>query len=70
VGRWCAPPASNGPTIAAHAPDAAHPWRVLLRGVSDVRAVDGGTAQADPQGTLVTPPPGGTEVTIRHRAAS
>jgi hypothetical protein len=29
--------------------------------------VDGGTAQTDPQGTLVTPPPGAPEVTIRLR---
>ena len=60
----------DGPTIHAHAPGAAHPWRVLLRGVADVQAVDGGTAQADPQGTLVTPQPGATDVMIRLRAAS
>jgi alpha-D-xyloside xylohydrolase len=58
----------DGPTIHAHAPGATHPWRVLLRGVRDAQVVDGGTAQADPHGTLVTAQPGATAVTMRLRA--
>ncbi len=55
----------SGLTIHAAIPDATQPWRVLLRGVARVAAVDGGTAQADPQGTRVTPLPGATQVTMR-----
>jgi alpha-D-xyloside xylohydrolase len=59
----------DGPTIHAHAPGAAYPWRVLLRGIADVQAVDGGTAQAHSQGTLVTPQAGAAVVTMRLPAA-
>lgn len=40
-------------------------WRVLLRGVAGVRAIEGGHAQADPLGTLLIPDVGATSLTTR-----
>jgi alpha-D-xyloside xylohydrolase len=41
--------------IRMHATGATQPWRVLLRGVGAIHAVEGGTAQADGLGTLLIP---------------
>lgn len=39
-------------------------WRLLLRGILSVEGVDGGTAQAAPLGTLITPAAGAQRLTI------
>ena len=54
----------EGTAVHAQVQGTAEPWRLLLRGVTRVRAVDGGSATADAQGTLVTPDPGAMQVTV------
>jgi alpha-D-xyloside xylohydrolase len=57
--------ARRGATIHAHVAGATPSWRLLLRGIDRVASVEGGSAQAGAQGTLLTPPPGATALTIR-----
>ncbi|MBE0697453.1 MAG: alpha-xylosidase, partial [Anaerolineaceae bacterium] len=40
------------------------PWAVLLRGVTEVKKVDGGEAQSDALGTLITPKRGFSQISI------
>jgi alpha-D-xyloside xylohydrolase len=54
----------DGQWIDVRTSGASAGWRVLLRGVEAIQAVDGGTAQADDLGTLVLPAEGATKLTI------
>jgi alpha-D-xyloside xylohydrolase len=54
----------EGPQIRAHAPDAAVPWRVLLRGIGAIQTVEGGTPHANALGTLVVPEQGARRLLI------
>jgi alpha-D-xyloside xylohydrolase len=45
----------EGSRIRMEAPGAAKPWQLVLRGVTEVAAVEGGTWEADAQGVRVTP---------------
>jgi len=54
----------TGGEVRVEVAGSAAAWRVLLRGVSAVRSVEGGAAQWDALGTLVTPAAGLASVTV------
>ncbi len=58
VNRW-------GKAIHVTARGATRSWRVLLRGVTAVQTVEGGTAQADTLGTMLIPAAGAITLTAR-----
>ena len=45
-------------------------WRLLLRGIKNVQSVDHGSAEIVPEGSMVTPKPGASEMTIHLSEAS
>jgi hypothetical protein len=51
--------------VYVQARSAAKPWRVLLRGVSAIQSVAGGEAAADALGTLLTPEPSASGLSVR-----
>ena len=55
----------EGPLVHIQARDAAKPWRVLLRGVSAIQSVAGATSEDDALGTLLTPEPGASGLSVR-----
>ena len=59
----------DGDTVQAQVDGMVQGWRVLLRGGAGVQSVDGGTAQADPLGTLLIAAAGAPRLTIRLGAA-
>ena len=52
-------------TVQVNGPEAGKPWRVLLRGVKAVQAVEGGRLQVEGLGVVVVPEKGEQGVTIR-----
>ncbi|MCB0195509.1 MAG: alpha-xylosidase, partial [Anaerolineae bacterium] len=54
----------NGSMLHIQADGATKPWRVLLRGISDVAAVSDGSSSSTEQGTLVVPETGGSHLTV------
>ena len=55
----------EGPLVHVQARDAAKPWRVLLRGVGAIQSAIGATAEDDALGTLLTPEPGASGLSVR-----
>jgi alpha-D-xyloside xylohydrolase len=53
-----------GREVRVRAQGASQPWHVLLRGVAQVDAVEGGSAHVDPLGTLLTPDAAVSELTL------
>ena len=54
-----------GPLVHVQARGAAKPWRVLLRGVGAIQSASGATAEDDALGTLLTPEPGASGLSVR-----
>ncbi|MCB0171098.1 MAG: alpha-xylosidase, partial [Anaerolineae bacterium] len=54
----------DGNTLHIQADNATKPWRVLLRGVSSVATVSGGSRNTHEQGTLVVPETGVSQLTV------
>lgn len=59
----------EGETVAVGQQDAKD-WRLLLVGIKTVAAVEGGTVETGPQGSLVTPTPGAARLKIRLDTAA
>jgi alpha-D-xyloside xylohydrolase len=59
----------NGQDIHVHVQGASRTWSVLLRGIDAVGSVEGGTARADPMGTLLTPAEDAAQLIVRLSAA-
>jgi len=57
--------ARSGSAIEVAAEGTSAGWRLLLRGVDRVAGVDGGSAAADAQGTVVVPTPGASRLNVR-----
>ncbi|HEX8236024.1 MAG TPA: alpha-xylosidase [Abditibacteriaceae bacterium] len=57
-----------GDTVTVTVLGSSQPWRVLLRGVTEVGSVEGGSAQSDELGTSLTPQQGANSLTIRLRS--
>jgi alpha-D-xyloside xylohydrolase len=55
----------EGQLVHVHARGAAKPWRVLLRGVSAIQWVTGAASEGDALGTLLTPEPGASRLSVR-----
>jgi len=54
-----------GQRIDVRAERASAPWRVLLRGITAVRSVDAGAAEANELGTLLISAAGATSLTVQ-----
>ena len=57
--------AAKGRWYHIQARDAAKPWRVLLRGIGAIQSATGATAEDDALGTLLTPEPGASGLSVR-----
>lgn len=55
----------EGEALIVKAEGATRPWSVVLRGIQDVRVVEGGVAESSAAGVLVTPSEGATTITVR-----
>jgi alpha-D-xyloside xylohydrolase len=55
----------EGSNLHIQAGGATLPWRVLLRGVEQVRSFEGGASEADTLGTLILPSEGAASLTVR-----
>jgi alpha-D-xyloside xylohydrolase len=55
----------EGPLVHVQARDAAKPWHVLLRGIAAIQSVTGAAAADDALGTLLTPEPGASALSVR-----
>lgn len=55
----------EGQTLHIEADGATKPWRVLLRGITAVSTITGGTSELDKRGILVRPTDGSSELTIQ-----
>jgi alpha-D-xyloside xylohydrolase len=55
----------EGLDIRVQSQGASVPWHVLLRGVEAIQSVEGGTAQPDVLGTLLSAEPGARSMTVR-----
>ncbi len=55
----------EGDAIIVKAAGATQPWSVVLRGIQDVGAVEGGVAESSAAGVGVTPDKGATSITVR-----
>ncbi|MEM2688196.1 MAG: hypothetical protein QW796_07595, partial [Thermoproteota archaeon] len=55
----------EGGSIRVKAGGSSKKWRLLLRGVRSVHSVEGGVAEEDTLGTLITPAENAQRLTIR-----
>jgi hypothetical protein len=57
----------EGSVIKVQVRGAGKPWRLLLRGINAVAAVDGGAAHDDALGSMIVPEQGAVDLTIHYR---
>lgn len=54
----------KGSTITVQVQGATGPWQALLRGIGNVRQVEGGAVKQDAMGTIIVPEDGAEQVTV------